>query len=214
MDPAKLFFVASKPKNDYKKSKVVGMFKGITSKFGANIRIIFLLLIKKYQVFQIFNKYVLFLPCVSKTSNQNNMTTIRQLSIFLENKSGRLHEVLEVLGNEKINITAMTIADTLEYGILRLLVSDPEEAYKLLKMRGFSVNLTDVFSLSVSHKAGSLSKVLKKFAEENLSIEYMYAFSLGEKAIIVLRTDNRPKAFEIIERNNFTVISEDEIRNL
>ncbi len=142
------------------------------------------------------------------------MVTIRQLSIFLENKSGRLTEVLETLGNEKINITALTIADTSEYGILRLIVSDPENGYKLLKARGFSVNLTDVISLSVSHEAGSLSKVLKKLSEEKLSIEYMYAFSLGEKAIVVLRTDNRPKAFEIIERNNFTLISEDDIKNI
>lgn len=142
------------------------------------------------------------------------MTTIRQLSVFLENKTGRLQEVLEVLGNEKINITALTIADTSEYGILRLIVSDPEEGYKLLKTMGFSVNLTDVISLSVSHEPGSLAKALKKFSEEKLSIEYMYAFSLGEKAVIVLRTDNRPKAFEIIERNGFTVIGEDEIKNL
>ena len=141
------------------------------------------------------------------------MTTIRQLSIFLENKSGRLQEVLEVLGNEMINITALTIADTSEYGIIRLLVSDPENGYQLLKARGFSVNLTDVLSLSVSHEPGSLAKMLKKFSEEKLSIEYMYAFSLGEKAIIVLRTDNRQKALEIIEQNNFTLISEDEIKN-
>jgi hypothetical protein len=142
------------------------------------------------------------------------MTTIRQLSVFLENKTGRLQDVLEALGNEKINITALTIADTSEYGILRLIVSDPENGYRLLKERGFSVNLTEVLSLSVSHQPGSLAEVLQKFSEEKLSIEYMYAFSLGEKALIVLRTDNRPKAFEIIERNNFTLISEDEIKNL
>jgi hypothetical protein len=142
------------------------------------------------------------------------MTTIRQLSVFLENKTGRLQEVLEVLGNEEINITALTIADTSEYGILRLIVSDPEKGYKLLKTMGFSVNLTDVISLSVSHEPGSLAKALEKFSEEKLSIEYMYAFSLGEKAVIVLRTDNRPRAFEIIERNGFTVIGEDEIKNL
>ena len=142
------------------------------------------------------------------------MTTIRQLSIFLENKSGRLQDVLEALSNEKINITALSIADTSEYGILRLIVSNPENGYKLLKTQGFSVNLTDVIALSVSHVSGSLSKVLKKFSEENLSVEYMYAFSLGEKAIIVLRTDNRPKAFEIIERYNFQLISEDEIKRL
>ena len=142
------------------------------------------------------------------------MKTIRQLSIFLENKSGRLHEALEVLGNSKINITALSIADTSEYGIIRLLVSDPENARNLLKTRGFSVSLTEVISLSISHEAGSLEKVLKQFSDENLSIEYMYAFSLGEKAIITLSTDNLPKAFEIIERNNFIIISEDKIKNL
>jgi len=142
------------------------------------------------------------------------MTTIRQLSVFLENKSGRLQDVLDVLGNENININALSIADTSEYGILRLIVNDPENGYKQLKVRGFSVNLTDVLSLSVSHEAGSLSKVLKKFSSENLSIEYMYAFSLGDKAIVVLRTDDRTKAFEIVEKNSFTVIDEDEIKNL
>jgi len=141
------------------------------------------------------------------------MTTIRQLSVFLENKSGRLQEVLDVLGDENINISALSIADTSEYGILRLIVNDPENGYKHLKARGFSVNLTDVLSLSVSHEAGSLSKVLKKFSDENLSIEYMYAFSLGNKAMIVLRTDDRAKAFEIVAKYDFTVIDEDEIRN-
>jgi len=142
------------------------------------------------------------------------MMTVRQLSIFLENKSGRLHEVLEALRSKQINITALTIADTLEYGIVRLLVSDPEEACTLLKSLGFSVNLTEVISLSVSHKAGSLCEVLEKFSEVKLSIEYMYAFSLGEKAIVVLRTDNHQKAFEIIERHKFSLISGDEIKNL
>jgi len=142
------------------------------------------------------------------------MKTIRQLSIFLENKAGRLQEALDVLGNAEINIKALTIADTTEYGIIRLLVSAPQTGYHLLKNRGYSVNLTDVISLSVSHEPGALAKVLAKFSEEKLSVEYMYAFSLGEKAIIVLRTDNPSKAFEIIEHNNFTLISEDEIKNL
>ena len=140
--------------------------------------------------------------------------TIRQLSVFLENRSGRLQDVLEALQSKKINITALTIADTSEYGIARLLVSEPEEGCNLLKALGFSVNLTEVISMSVSHEAGSLCDVLKKFSDENLSIEYMYAFSLGEKAIIVLRTDDQTKAFEIIEHNQFTLISEDEIRHL
>jgi hypothetical protein len=141
------------------------------------------------------------------------MSTIRQLSIFLENKFGHLKEVLEVLSKENINITALTIADTSEYGILRLIVSEPAKAYEVLKDR-FSVSLTDVLALSVSHQAGSLAQVLKKFSEEKLGIEYMYAFSLGEKAIIVLRTDNRPKALEIIEHNQIDLIREDDIKTL
>jgi len=145
---------------------------------------------------------------------QKNMTTIRQLSVFLENKAGRLQEVLEALNNASINITALTIADTWEYGIVRLLVCDPEKAFDTLKTNGFSVSLTDVISLSVSHEAGSLSKLLKKFSDEKLSIEYMYAFSLGEKAIIVLRTENLTKAFEIIEVNNYPIISENEVGKL
>jgi len=142
------------------------------------------------------------------------MMTIRQLSIFLENKAGRLQEVLEVLSSESINITALTIADTSEYGIVRLLVSDPESGFKLLKSRGYRVNLTEVISLSVSHEPGSLATMLKKFSDENLSIEYMYAFCLGDKAVIVLRTDNHAKAFEVIEQNNFSIINENEIKNL
>ena len=142
------------------------------------------------------------------------MSTIKQLSVFLENKSGRLHEALEVLGSENINLTALTVADTQEYGILRLLVSDPDTASQKLKTSGFKVSLTDVIALSVSHIAGSLAKALKEFSVENLSIEYTYAFSLGDKAIAVLRTENHEKAFEIIKKNNFTLISQDEIKNI
>ena len=142
------------------------------------------------------------------------MLTIRQLSVFLENKSGRLHEVLTALGNENINLTALTIADTSEYGILRLLVSDPEKGQNLLKSLGYRVNLTEVIALSISHQAGSLAKTLEEFSKEDLSIEYTYAFSLGEKALVVLRTDNHSKALEIIKQNNFTLISEDEIKKI
>ena len=94
--------------------------------------------------------------------------TIKQLSIFLENKSGRLTEVLEALGKEKINITVFTIADTSEYGILRMIVSNPDESYKLLKQKGFSVNQTDVLTLSTPIEAGSFAKALRIFSDENI----------------------------------------------
>ncbi|MDR0714579.1 MAG: ACT domain-containing protein [Bacteroidales bacterium] len=140
--------------------------------------------------------------------------TIKQLSVFLENKSGRLTEVLEVLGGAGINITSLTIADTSEYGILRLIVSDAEKAFRLLKSNGFSANLTEVIALSVSHQAGSLAKVMKALSDEQLSIEYTYAFCLGDKAIAVLRTDNPSRAFEIIANRRFTVVSENDVRNI
>ena len=140
--------------------------------------------------------------------------TIKQLSIFLENKSGRLTEVLETIGKEKINITALTIADTSEYGILRMIVSSPEKAYKLLKEKGFSVNLTDVLSIKTPTEAGSFAKALRIFSDEGISVEYMYAFSLGSTAVIVLRTEDRDKALKAIQKNKMDLIGENDLFEL
>jgi hypothetical protein len=137
--------------------------------------------------------------------------SVKQLSIFLENKSGRLTEVLETLGEEKINIAALSIADTSAYGILRLIVSNPIEALNLLKAKDFSVNLTDVITIETPPEAGSFAKVLKNFSEENISIEYMYAFAYHEKGVIVMRTDDRQKAFQVIENKNMKVVTLDDI---
>lgn len=137
--------------------------------------------------------------------------SVKQLSIFLENKSGRLTEVLETLGQEKINIAALSIADTSEYGILRLIVSNPIEALNLLKAKDFSVNLTDVITIETPPEAGSFAKVLKSFSEESISIEYMYAFAYHEKGVIVMRTDDRQKAFQVIEKKNMKVVTLDDI---
>jgi hypothetical protein len=137
--------------------------------------------------------------------------SIKQLSIFLENKSGRLTEVLETLGQENINIAALSIADTSEYGILRLIVSDPLESLKLLKAKDFSVNLTDVIGIETPIEAGSFAKALKYFSMENVSIEYMYAFSYHDKGIMVMRTDDRQKAFDIIEAKKMKLIKLEDI---
>ena len=132
--------------------------------------------------------------------------TIKQISIFLENKSGRLTEVLETLGKEKINIKALTIADTSEYGILRIIVSNPDKAYKLLKDKGFSVNLTDVLSIATPIESGSFGKALRILSDEKISIEYMYAFSLGRKAIIVMRVENNEMALEAIRKHKMELV--------
>jgi hypothetical protein len=137
--------------------------------------------------------------------------TIKQLSIFLENKSGRLTEVLETLGKEKINITALTIADTSEYGILRMIVSNPDKAQKLLREKGFSVNLTDVLSIATPIEAGSFAKALRIFSDESISIEYMYAFSMEKKAMIVLRTENTERALEAIRKHKMELVKSSDL---
>lgn len=137
--------------------------------------------------------------------------SIKQLSIFLENKSGRLTEVLETLGQEKINIAAMSIADTSEYGILRLIVSNPDEAFKLLKARQFSVNLTDVIGIETGSDALSFANIIKQFSEAAISVEYMYAFAFHNKGVLVMRTDDRQKAFKIIEQQKFSVVTVNDV---
>jgi hypothetical protein len=138
---------------------------------------------------------------------------IKQLSIFLENKSGRLTEVLQTLGEEKINITALTIADTSEYGILRLVVSEPEKALKVLKERQFSANLTDVLSIATPSEAGSFAMALKLLSDEGISIEYMYAFSMGSKAAIVMRTENIPATIEVMQKHKVELLNASKLYN-
>jgi hypothetical protein len=129
-----------------------------------------------------------------------------QLSVFLENKSGRLTEVLEVLGEENIRITALTVADTAEFGILRLIVSDPEKARELLKKRTFTVNLTEVISVMAPNEAKYYAKVLKILSDLDISVEYTYAFSLGEKSIIILRCNNTGEAIKALKSHEMELL--------
>ena len=140
--------------------------------------------------------------------------TIKQLSIFLENKSGRLTEVMETLGKEKINITAMTIADTSDYGILRMIVSNPDKAHQILKTKGFSVNLAEVLSVATPIQAGSFAKVLRIFSDEHISIEYMYAFSMDKKAMMVFRTENTKDALEAILKHKMELVKGSDLYEL
>ena len=103
---------------------------------------------------------------------------IKQLSVFLENKVGRLNHVAEILGGAGINMTAFSVADNSDFGILRVIVHEPERAQKLLKEHLFAVSLTDVICLKIGNQPGSLSSVLKILEKEGIYIEYMYAFSL------------------------------------
>ena len=111
----------------------------------------------------------------------------KQLSVFLENKSGRLTEVTEVLGNAGVNLSAMSIADNSDFGILRCIVSDPDKAYKELKAAQFTVKITDVIGFVCPNTSGSLAKVLKMLSDNGIFIEYMYSFANGDVAHVVVR---------------------------
>ena len=139
--------------------------------------------------------------------------TIQQISVFIENKYGKLSEILAMLGNENIRIIAATVADTSEYGILRLIVTEPEKAYKALRDKNVSVNLTDVLAITCGLSADSYAAILKYFTQSGLSIEYMYCFALKEKSVLILRTNNREAAREVIRRHNLDYISENDLVN-
>jgi len=140
--------------------------------------------------------------------------TIKQISVFLENKSGRLAEVLGSLGEKDIKISALTIADTSEYGILRLIVNDYQRAVEILKQKGFTVNLTDVIAVSTPSQAGSFAKVLKALADNSISVEYMYAFKWGTNASIIIRPEDIDVALGVLIKHKFTLLSSDDIAKL
>ncbi len=133
------------------------------------------------------------------------MTTL-QLSVFLENKTGRLNDVAKVLAEAGINMTAFSVADNSDFGILRVLVSDPEKAKSVLKEKGFAVKLTNVLALRIGNSAGTLYGILDKLAESKVYIEYMYAFSEGEQASVVIRPNNIDQAIEILKENKIEFV--------
>ena len=136
--------------------------------------------------------------------------TMKQLSVFLENREGRLDEVLSILGNNQINIVALSLADTTEYGMLRMILSDPVKAKEVLKQEGIVAMLTDVIALRVPHAAGSLSKAMHLLVGEKVNVEYMYAFANGEDASVVLKTEDPHKTVRILKKGGFDVWKENE----
>ena len=138
--------------------------------------------------------------------------TIRQLSVFLENKTGHLNEILAVIARHNINIVALTVADTSDYGLLRMLVSEPENAYQALQKEHYSVRIHDVLSIEMAAAPGSMAKILDLFTVEGLFIEYVYAFSFGSKSILIIRTNNQEHAIEVIKKNKLKSIHESDLK--
>jgi len=140
----------------------------------------------------------------------------KQISVFLENKSGRLAHVTRVLGDAGINIRALSIADTSDFGILRLIVNDPVNAYKILKEAGFTVSETEVIAVRMPDTPGGLAYVLDQMSDENLNIEYLYAFlgMSGSDALVIFKVEDIKQARIAFKNKGIQFLEEQELYKL
>ena len=138
---------------------------------------------------------------------------VEQIAIFLENKSGRMADITSILAQNGINIRAMSLADTADFGILRLIVNDTEKARTVLKNSGFTVGTTEVLVTEVGDKPGGLAHVLQVIKDADLNIEYMYAFTQksGETGLIIFRFDEIDRAVDILAKAEIRLLSGEEV---
>lgn len=139
-----------------------------------------------------------------------------QISVFIENKEGRLAEVTAILRDANVNIRALSLADTTDFGVLRLIVNDNEGAKNALKKEGFTVGITQVLAVEVRDEPGGLNNILDPLSENEVNVEYMYAFANPQckNAIMIFRFDDHDKALKILAEQNIKVIGSREICNL
>jgi hypothetical protein len=144
------------------------------------------------------------------------MKRIKQISVFVENKPGRLLDVVEILGNSNIDIKAISLADSSDFGIVRLICENPESAYEVINNSGFTASLTEVLAIAISDKPGSLAKVLRALKESNVNIEYMYGFSAKTKdhAVMIIKVSNLEETIKCCISNNVQVLSENDISSI
>ncbi|MCL7486966.1 MAG: ACT domain-containing protein [Desulfobulbaceae bacterium] len=138
---------------------------------------------------------------------------VEQIAVFLENKSGRLADITSVLAENNINIRALSVADTADFGILRLIVDKVDLAKKILKENGFTVGKTNVIAVEVPDRVGGLAGVLKTIDAAGLNVEYMYAFvnKSGENAVLIFRFDEIDKAIAALQQDNFTILTGEQV---
>jgi hypothetical protein len=141
---------------------------------------------------------------------------VEQISIFLENKSGRLAEVTRVLRDANINIRALSIADTSDFGILRIIVNDCDKAADVLKVKNFTLSKTEVLAVEVLDRPGGLAQILELLEQDNINVEYMYAFleRSSDNAVIIFRFDEMEKATQILASNGVTILDSSKVYNL
>ncbi len=140
---------------------------------------------------------------------------VKQLTVFIENRQGRLGEVLSVLKENKVNILSMSLADTTEYGLLRLIVNNAQLGKEKLAEKGFSTMLTDVLVIEIPHKAGSLQSLLELLAKQEINIEYMYGLSTNDdRAFVVLKTSDLVKASDVLSKNGINTLNTDGVLSI
>ncbi len=141
---------------------------------------------------------------------------VEQISIFIENKSGRLAEITGILGDNNVNIRALSLADTSDFGILRLIVDDSEKALKVLKEKRFTVSITNVIGVAVSDSPGGLTTILQILDNNNVNVEYMYAFveRSGDNAVIIFRFDDIDVAIKALTDNGIKILPSERITTI
>ncbi|MFV0422084.1 ACT domain-containing protein [Oleidesulfovibrio sp.] len=140
---------------------------------------------------------------------------VEQISVFLENKAGRLAEVTNALADAGINLRALSLADTSDFGILRLIVADHEKAKQVLKDKGFTVGRTTVLAVEVPDKPGGLNDILQTLSDNKVNVEYMYAYVQpgGNSAVLIFRFDRTDQAIEVLQQGGFNVIPGEKLYN-
>ena len=139
---------------------------------------------------------------------------IKQLSVFLEDRSGRLTELTRILAENDVNITALSVAETADYGIVRMVVGRPELAKEVLEKAGFSIGLTDVVCVNMPDKPGSLYRILEILTDEKINIDYMYAFSKNAVALAVIRAADVAQVIEVLQQHRLQLLSQSDIYQL
>ena len=140
---------------------------------------------------------------------------VKQLSVFIENRKGRLEEVTNTLKKNEINIVSLSLADTNEYGLLRMIVSDPDKAKTVLRVEGFSAMLTDVLAIKLEYRVGMLQELLKMLSDADINIEYMYALATGkERGSMIVKTSNSNEAVSALLNGNIELYDASEVYSI
>ena len=140
--------------------------------------------------------------------------TIKQISLFLENKFGRLSELLNILSKADVHIVSATVADTSDYGLMRLITSDQQRAAKVLKENGVLVSLNEVVAICIDPLAADFSRVVDLFTKRGINIEYMYCFNFAAKLVLVMRCSDLDAVREVVRDNNLTFITDTDLMKM